>query len=221
MVYRRGIFPRDATDAAERCGTAMKRLVSLSGFLLLSLAATPALAQRIEITPFVGYQFGGELAEIGDETAALDLDQSTTWGLVFDISITHQDLVELYYSSQSTNLDGGTDGSPSVGVDYFQIGAIHEYAPTRPLNPYVGFTLGATRFDVPGGNDTQFSGGLTIGAKMAVADHLGFRFDGRIFGTSTGSNPIACVDDVCLGYSDSSIFWQYTVNAGVIIRFDL
>jgi hypothetical protein len=221
MVYRRDIFPRVSTDAAERCCTAMKRSIVLSTILLLSMAAAPALAQRIEIAPFVGYQFGGELAEIGDETTTLDLDQSTAWGLIFDISITHQDLVELYYSSQSTNLDGGTDGSPSIGVDYFQIGAIHEYAPNRPLNPYVGFTLGATRFDVPGGSETQFSGGLAIGAKMAVADHLGFRFDGRIFGTSTGSNPIACVDDVCLGYADSSVFWQYTVNAGVIIRFDL
>lgn len=221
MVYRRRIFPRVATGAVERCGTAMKRLLSLSSFLLLSMAATPALAQRIEITPFVGYQFGGELAEIGDETAALDLDQSTTWGLVFDFAITDKDMVELYYSSQSTNLDGGTGGSPSAGVDYFHIGAIHEYAPSRPLNPYVGFTLGATRFDVPGGNDTQFSGGLSIGAKMTVSDHLGFRFDGRVFGTSTGSNPIGCVGEVCFGYPDSSIFWQYTVNAGVIIRFDL
>jgi opacity protein-like surface antigen len=199
----------------------MKRLIILGSVLLLSTAAAPARAQRIEITPFVGYQFGGELAEVGDETTTLDLDQSTTWGLIFDVSLTHQDLVEVYYSSQSTNLDGGTTGTPSIGIEYIQIGAIHEYAPNRPLNPYVGFTLGATRFEVPGGNDTQFSGGLSIGAKMTVSDHLGFRFDGRVLGSSTGSNPIGCVDDVCLGYPDSSIFWQYTVNAGVIVRFDL
>jgi hypothetical protein len=197
----------------------MKRLIILSGFLVLSMVATPAVAQRIEITPFVGYQFGGELAEIGDETTTLSIDQSTTWGLIFDISVTPQDLVEVYYSSQSTNLDAGTEGSPKVGVDSLQIGAIHEYAPNRPLNPFVGFTLGATRFDTPGGNDTRFSGGLSIGAKMNVSDHLGFRFDGRVFAISTGSNPIACADDACLGYADNSVMWQYAVNAGVIIRF--
>ncbi len=219
MVYGRTIFPRVPIDAAERCSTPMKRLILLSGFLVFSIVAMPAEAQRIEITPFVGYQFGGELAEVGEETTNYSLDQSTTWGLIFDISITHQDQVEVYYSSQSTNLDGGTESSPRVGIDYLQIGAIHEYSPNRPLNPYVGFTLGATRFDVPGGNDTRFSGGLSIGAKMTVSDHLGFRFDGRVFGVSTGSNPIACVDDVCLGYADNNIMWQYTVNAGVIIRF--
>lgn len=199
----------------------MKRLILLSGFLVLSMVATPAVAQRIEITPFVGYQFGGELAEIADETTTLSLDQSPIWGLIFDISVTHQDLIEVYYSSQSTNLDGGTESSPKIGVDSLQIGAIHEYAPNRPLNPYFGFTLGATRFDTPGGDDTRFSGGLSIGAKMTVSDHLGFRFDGRVFAISTGSSPIACADDVCLGYADNSVMWQYAVNAGVIIRFDL
>ncbi len=221
MVYRRTNMSRVFPDAFERCSRAMKRLILLSGLLILSMATNPVEAQRIEFTPFVGYQFGGEFAEIGEETTTFSIDQSTTWGLIFNINFTDQDLLEIYYSSQSTNLDGGVESSPKVGIDYLQIGAIHEYAPNRPLNPYVGFSLGATRFDVPGGNDSRFSGGLAIGAKMTVSDHLGFRFDGRVFGVSTGSNPIACADEVCLGYADNNIMWQYTVNAGVIIRFDL
>jgi hypothetical protein len=199
----------------------MKRLILLCGVLILSISASPAEAQRLEITPFVGYQFGGELTESGEETLTLDLDQSTTWGLIFNASVTANESIEVYYSSQSTNLDGGVNGSPKIGVDHLQIGAIHEYAPNRPINPYVGITLGATRFDVPGGNDTRFSGSVSIGAKMTVSDHLGFRFDGRVFGISTGSDAIGCVESDCIGYPDTSIMWQYTVNAGVIVRFDL
>jgi len=183
------------------------------------VAAAPVAAQKIEITPFVGYQFGGELDEIGDETTTLDLEQSATWGLILDFSITDLDQVEIYYSSQGTDLDRGVQPAIGVTIDSFQIGAIHQYAPRKPINPYIGLTLGATRFDIGGDSDTRFSGAVSGGVKMIVSDHLGFRFDGRIFGISTGSGAVSCVEELCIGYPDSSIIWQYTVNAGVIIHF--
>lgn len=200
----------------------MKRTFQLGMLVFLALAiAAPAQAQRIEITPFVGYQFGGELAEIGDSITNLDIEESPTWGLIFDIDITGLDQVEVYYSSQGTELNRGSAPAPKVTIDTLQIGAIHQYAPNRPINPYFGLTLGATRFDLDGGSDTRFSGGLTGGLKMIVSDHLGFRFDARVFGITTGSGNISCSEDLCIGYPDTSVIWQYTVNAGVIIHFDL
>lgn len=189
----------------------------LAGILSL-VAATSTAQTTFEITPFAGYQFGGELAVVGDEPVRHDLDQSPTWGVVLDYRITGAESVELYYSSQSTDLLTGADG-PKVGVEHLQIGAIREYGPSRPVNPYVGITLGAARFDVLDDSDTRFSGGVTFGAKMIVSDHLGFRFDGRVFGVSTGTGAIGCDGDSCVGYPDTSIIWQYTVNAGVIIHF--
>ena len=187
--------------------------------VLLVAAAAPVEAQRIEITPFVGYQFGGELDEIGDETTTRKLDQGTTWGLILDVGITDLDQVEIYYSTQGTDLNRGVESAVGVTVDHFQIGAIHQYAPNRPINPYIGITLGASRFEINGDSDTRFSGAVTGGVKMVVSDHLGFRFDGRFFGISTGSNPITCSEELCIGYPDTSIIWQYAVNAGVIIHF--
>ena len=187
--------------------------------VLLVAAAAPVEAQRIEITPFVGYQFGGELDEIGDETTTRKLDQGTTWGLILDVGITDLDQVEIYYSTQGTDLNRGVESAVGVTVDHFQIGAIHQYAPNRPINPYIGITLGASRFEINGDSDTRFSGAVTGGVKMVVSDHLGFRFDGRFFGISTGSNPITCSEELCIGYPDISIIWQYAVNAGVIIHF--
>ena len=187
--------------------------------VLLVAAAAPVEAQRIEITPFVGYQFGGELDEIGDETTTRKLDQGTTWGLILDVGITDLDQVEFYYSTQGTDLNRGVESAVGVTVDHFQIGAIHQYAPNRPVNPYIGITLGASRFEINGDSDTRFSGAVTGGVKMVVSDHLGFRFDGRFFGISTGSNPITCSEELCIGYPDISIIWQYAVNAGVIIHF--
>jgi opacity protein-like surface antigen len=196
-----------------------RTLIPVAVAALLAAAAGTAQAQRIEITPFVGYQFGGELAEIGEETVNRQLDEAGTWGLIFDVSITDREQVEIYYSSQGTDLDQGTQGSTPVTIDYLQIGAIREYSPHRAVNPYVGITLGATRFDVAGDSDTRFSGGINVGAKMIVSDHLGFRFDGRVFGIVTGSDPISCSDELCIGYTDDTLTWQYTINAGVIIHF--
>ena len=187
--------------------------------VLLVAAAAPVEAQRIEITPFVGYQWGGALALMGPETTTRKLDQGTTWGLILDVGITDLDQVEFYYSTQGTDLNRGVESAVGVTVDHFQIGAIHQYAPNRPINPYIGITLGASRFEINGDSDTRFSGAVTGGVKMVVSDHLGFRFDGRIFGISSGSNPITCSEELCIGYPHTSIIWQYAVNAGVIIHF--
>ena len=197
----------------------MQRFVVLSLAVVVLAWAAPAAAQRIEITPFAGYQFGGELDEIGDETSRRDLEQSPSWGLIFDVDVADDLQVEIYYSSQGTQLDRGTEPAPHVDVDMLQIGLIREFDRGNAINPYLGLTGGATRFEIGSDDDTRFSGGLTLGLKMLVSDHLGFRFDGRVFGTSTGSGAFSCSDEPCIGYPDTSIVWQYAVNAGVIIHF--
>ena len=187
--------------------------------VLLSATAAPVEAQRIEITPFVGYQFGGELEEIGDTTTTLKLDQSFTWGLMLDYEIPDFGQVELYYSTQGTDLDRGIESAVGVTIDHFQIGVIHLYTPNRPINPYIGITLGVSRFEISGDSDSRFSGAIIGGMEVLFSDHLGFRLDGRVFGISTGSNPITCSEELCIDYPDTSIIWQYTVNAGLIIHF--
>lgn len=207
-------------DAAERTNTPMNRILPIGLFMVAFLVtAAPTPAQQIEITPFVGYQFGGELDEIGEVTTTFDLEQSPTWGLMLDFGITALDQVEFYYSSQGTELNRGVEPAVGVTIDSYQIGAIHQYSPRKPINPYIGISLGATRFEIAGDSDTRFSGSISGGVKMVVSDHLGFRFDGRVFGISTGSNPITCSEELCIGFPDNSIIWQYTVNAGVMIRF--
>ncbi len=198
----------------------MKRILFSGMLVVLVLAvAAQAEAQQIEITPFVGYQFGGELEETDDDPITRKLDQSPTWGLMLNVGITNLDQVEFYYSSQGTDLNRGVEPALGVTIDHFQIGAIHQYAPGRPINPYIGISLGASKFVIGGDSDTRFSASLSGGVKMVVSDHLGFRFDGRVFGISTGSNPITCSDEFCIGYPDNSIIWQYTINAGVMIHF--
>ena len=220
MVYLHINSASIRVDAIERDPMLMKRFL-FSGLLvvLVLAAAAQTEAQQIEITPFVGYQFGGELDEVGDEPITRDLEQSPTWGLMLDFGITDLDQVEIYYSSQGTDLNRDAEPVEGVTIDHFQIGAIHQYAPNRPVNPYIGISLGASKFVVDGDSDTRFSGSLCGGVKMVVSDHLGFRFDGRVFGISTGSSAITCSEDFCIGYPDTSIIWQYTVNAGVMIHF--
>jgi hypothetical protein len=211
---------RASVSTVERGPIVMPRTVArLILTAVVVAAAAPAAAQRIELTPFAGYQFGGDLAEVGDETIEIELDDSSIWGVVFNIDITNVDQLELYYSSQSTGLVEGSPSSQDVGIETLHVGAIRQYGRNQAVSPYLGLLLGATRFDISGDSDTRFSGAISAGAKMIVADHLGFRFDGRVTGIATGSDPISCTGDRCLGYPDTSIIWQWSINAGVIIHF--
>jgi hypothetical protein len=192
-------------------------LASLTSVVLAIVA--PTAAQTVEVTPFVGYQFGGELDELGDEPIRRDLDSSPTWGLLVDVEVTHDTQVEIFYGSLGAELDRGIGDAFDVDEEILQIGAVREYDHGRPIIPYVGLTLGATRFEIGDDNDTRFSGAIALGAKMLVSDNLGFRFDGRLFGSSTNSSTIGCVDGVCIGDPDTSVIWQYSINAGIIVRF--
>jgi len=200
----------------------MPRLLELGAVSFLALAvAGPAAAQRIEVTPFAGYQLGGELVEIGTGESRRDLEPGPTWGILVDLDLGSELDVELVYSSLASELDRGLQGAVDVDVETLQIGAIRTLTRGAPVTPYVGVTVGATRIEVAGDSDTRISGALSVGARMLVSDHLGFRLDGRVVGTSAGSGEIGCVDSVCIGYPDTTIIWQYALSAGIILHFGL
>ena len=77
MVYGRTIDPCGLSDVVEKDGGTMRKS-ALLGIVLL-VAATASAQTQFEITPFVGYQFGGELATGDDEPVTHDLDQAPTW----------------------------------------------------------------------------------------------------------------------------------------------
>ena len=130
MVYGRIILASAIVDAVERYCTLMKRNLLLGILVTLAMVvAHPAQGPTHRDHPVCGLPIRRRTRRIGELTTTLDIEESPAWGLIFDIDITGLDQVEVYYSSQGTELDRGTASSPKVTIDTLQIGAIHQYAP--------------------------------------------------------------------------------------------
>ena len=200
------------------------------GSVLLA-AATPALAaeshavryNEFEITPFVGYMFGGEFEDPVDG-ADRDLDSATNFGVIFNYAVESWRQYELLYSRQSTELEGATP--VDMDVQYLQIGGTVSYEEATRVIPYFGMTVGATLFspDGPGLNDeTKLSFSVGGGMRVPITERVGVRFDARAFITLFDTDSeIFCVSSggaVCRVKAKSDAFLQYAAMLGVVIGF--
>lgn len=168
--------------------------------LLLALAAlaAPALAQdtRVELSPFAGYRWGGEL-EAGDNALFdqdVDVDESAVFGLRLGIAITDEVHLELLASRQPTEFttgDGDLFGDDrdllDVNIDTLQAGFLFQGGAGQ-VRPYGVVALGMSRLDpdLPGISDEErLSASAGGGVKVFVNRHLGFRFEARAYWIDT------------------------------------
>lgn len=199
----------------------------------LILAAVPlnlCRAVELEVTPLVGYTFGGSFEETYSGTD-LDLDEGVSLGAAIDFPLGQGRQVELYYSRQPTELqaDGpllSEEALFDLDVHYIHIGGTYTWHDEGPVRPFVAGTLGVTHLDPePSGLDsrTRFSLGLGGGARVFATEHIGLRFEGRGFVTlidDDGGGTVFFSDPGGLSVAVSSDFFaQFVFNAGVFFRF--
>lgn len=168
--------------------------------LLIALAAlaAPALAQdtRVELSPFAGYRWGGEL-EAGDNALFdqdVDVDESAVFGLRLGIAITDEVHFELLASRQPTQFttgDGDLFGDDAdlldVNIDTLQAGLLFQGGAGQ-VHPFGVVALGMSRLDpdLPGVSDEErLSASAGGGVKVFVNRHLGFRFEARAYWIDT------------------------------------
>jgi hypothetical protein len=202
-------------------------LIRLLGALAGVAASLPAGAApfEFEITPSVGLRLFGEF-EDPVSTDSVDIDESASFSLAFDIEYSPDEAWQLFYSRQSTEV---SDVNPALDLDveYLQIGGVAEF----PLEgdmfiPYAVGTIGAARFS-PGGNlddETKFAFTLGGGWKYYFNDHFGLRFEGRGYVSIFDSDAsVFCVSDQgaasCLLRTSGSLVWQLEAQAGFTYRF--
>ncbi len=178
----------------------------------------------LEITPIIGYTFGGSFEEVYDDID-LEIDESESYGIIIGITNDYDAQFEFLFSHQPTVLkidEGPFAGDPLFDLDiqYFHIGGT--YAPNRDnLNFYVSGGFGLTHMNPDIGNsETKFSLSLGAGIKFFLTDHIGLRFEGRGFGTYyNGSSAIFCDNGNCTIHVTGDMLWQFTVFSGLIVRF--
>ena len=213
--------------------TRIPRLAALATAIVLLGGALGASAQPVlEITPTVGFRWGGEIR--AEETTTLDRDadlvEGHSLGLVVDIPVTEHLQIELLADHQRTGLDSGTLFGPSdrqfdLDIDYYHVGALYQWTTAR-VKPFVVGSMGIANLDPRDGINSstrRFSGSLGGGVKVPITANIGVRFEGRAFWTDTGDTRFdddeddhhhGCHDDDC-----SSGLFQAQARLGVTVSF--
>ena len=191
------------------------------------------LAQKLEITPFYGYQFNGKVIGYSGD---LNIRDAGSYGLMLDISVRPGMQVELFYSRSDTRADfveyrGPTYKLTDMSVNYFQLGFLREVKKMENIVMYGIGSLGATLFS-PSGTDYNetpdkyyfedwwlFSITAGGGAKIWLSKKIGIRLEGRLMMPITWAGGGFMVGTGGSGFylGGGSAILQASLSAGLII----
>jgi opacity protein-like surface antigen len=198
----------------------MKKVIQALVLTTVLLAPMAAMAGEFEITPFLGYQFGGDVTTFYQgEYHDVNINSSGNWGLVLSLGLSPMTQIELLYSTQDTEADADRfEDSLGLRIDYWQVSMLWNFDPDSQIQPYVVFGIGGTWLRPDGFSSlSRFSGNFGGGAKIFFSDNIGLRLEGRFYGTYINSTTSYCDPFWCYGYNNS--LYQFDVSAGLIIRF--
>jgi opacity protein-like surface antigen len=208
-------------------------------FLVLLASTTSLFAQdwrrgrrapiedRFEITPFVGYRWGGTI--FADQTFVftqdVDVQSSANVGVELGIPIGVSGMkLELMANRQSSELEtSGGLFDPSAGVADIDITYLHAglqipFARSRNITPFFVVSAGIANLDpqLNGVSDeTRFSASAGIGIKAPISDNIAFRFEGRGYYTALEDQN----DCRFCNYYYNRDFYQGEVNLGLVFSF--
>ena len=198
-------------------------LMPLALATTLLLGATQATAQSVQLTPFVGYAYGGSVWDSVHEND-YSFDASLAYGGAINFSISQSWRFEVLYSRQETQLSGeGLSPAFDVTIERYLAGFQEEKGEGN-IRWFGTFWLGATRF-IPGtafdaGSETKFSGAVGLGVKTFPVKNVGLRFEARGFYTLVkGEGGAFCANGTCLFAFSGTGLWQGDVSAGLILAF--
>lgn len=212
--------------------TNRSRLAGFAGLVAALVGfSAPAQAQshKLEITPFVGYMFGGEVAI---RNGNLRLSDDMNYGIVLDFVLNRSAELEASYTRQDTRLDFdefrvGRRPIYDVSVNVWQFGGQYRFNPQEKVRPFFSGTLGFTHYgvgqklddDAPNlTSDTFFSVVFGGGVKIFPSERVGVRLAGHLYSTILSSGGgFWCGTGGCgVGLSGWGV-WQGDVQAGLTI----
>jgi len=198
-------------------------LLSVYGTTGLLLLGASLPAQAVDVVPFVGFRFGGDVGtqQVGTTApTSTTLDASVSYGGVIDIPLYSPRAAEIYYSRQQTKLSGGFS-SVDVTMSVLHVGLVDTLpSADQNLSWFLAGTGGATQLESHGGSATRPSIGLGGGFVWMASDHIGLRGDLRALVTFAGSGggSVACGGGCSVSFH-GSVVAQGELSLGLVARF--
>jgi len=195
----------------------------------LTTVSMPTMAKQalnVEVTPLIGYRFGGDFDTTKDKVHnRIELSEDASYGLLTAWSFDRKRQGEFLISHYNTNFSQSDDFSASntgLGITYAHLGGNVPLS-EGPIPFYMTGGFGLTHLDPSDSqlsNETRFSVNIGLATKIELSERVSLRLDSRIYGTFFNSDSaIFCDVETCAIYISSDIWFQSEVSAGITYRF--
>jgi hypothetical protein len=201
------------------------QLFLLAAMLAAAVPATAGAQVQAEIGPFVGYRFGGSLAD--NAGTSYDIESTVSYGGIVDLDLRRDLGVAFLWSHQSSELelqDVLEPGPFKVNVDHWMVGPWKAFGqPAARLRTFAVFLLGASQFSTSiaeGESRARFTLAGGLGVKFYPQPRIGLRLEGRSFFVFTdGGSRLFCSAtlNACPLQFKSDLLVQGEVAASVFV----
>ncbi|MBU2870100.1 outer membrane beta-barrel protein [Colwellia sp. E2M01] len=192
----------------------------------LSFTAPAIAKQSLEITPMMGYRFGGDFDASQDKIHhQISLTDDTSYGLLTAWSFDRERQGEFLISHYDTNFfepNSSSISATGLGISYAHIGGNIRVSDSF-LPVFVTGGFGLSYFapeDKTLNDETRFSMNVGLATRFDLSEHISLRIDSRIYSTFFNSDSrIFCEIDSCAIYISNDMWFQSEVNAGITFSF--
>ena len=172
----------------------MRRALWLFAGLCLSAPILGQSAPRIEISPTIGYLWGGNLWDRTTEGPDLWVGDHLDYGLRAGWVASPRWVFEFDWTRVPTRLEFSPNLPPiPLDIDYLTPRVAYNFA-TGAIRPYVAGGLGGGIFDLPEGSNGYFTATFAAGVKAVVTPNFGARVEARGFASGVGDPPLGVGD---------------------------
>lgn len=163
----------------------LKRLFQYTSLALaiVLIAGIQVNAQKLELTPIIGYETGAKIPTSGGD---LRISDGMVYGGALNVGLGGGRYAELSYTHMGSNLylEGLVrEDICDLAVDYYSVGALQEMMPGAKATPYGLFTLGVVNYRPTSGSyssENKMHVSLAGGIKIRVSERVGVRLQARL-----------------------------------------
>lgn len=197
---------------------------SLLCFFILCFSQTSwSKESYIEVTPTLGYRFGGEFDL--EDSDNIDLKDKASFGVSLNWAFDKKRQGELLFSHYDSEFDKHDEfplNKEDISVSYLHFGGnVPLSKVVIPL--FLSGGLGVTHFspdDSSLDNETKFSANLGLNTRIDLIDNLSLKIGSRVYFTFLDSDSkIFCDQADCTIYVSSDVWIQSEVYTGLTFKF--